>query len=119
MLPAGFDELCEGVFAIDPSIRFAGVIDKMGKLVAGGMRKGIDPLESIKDMKKLYVEMALRNAMRQEFDSAFGPTIYSFSEREKIKVASFPLENGSFLLISMERSRPHDRIISRTLELVR
>lgn len=118
-MPAAFDELCDSVFSIDKSIRFAGVIDKMGKLLAGGMRKGLDPLESIKDMKKLYVEMALRQAMRQEFDAAFGPTVYSFSEREKIKIATFPLKGGSFLLISMERGQPHDRIISRILELVR
>jgi len=119
VLPAEFDELCKEVFAIDQSIRFAGVIDKMGKLVAGGMREGIIPLESIKDMRKLYVELALRNAMRQEFDSEFGATIYSFSEREKIKIASFPLKSGNFLLMSMAKDRPHDRIINRILELVR
>jgi hypothetical protein len=35
-----FDKLCDRIFAADRGIRFAGVIDKMGTLVAGGMRKG-------------------------------------------------------------------------------
>ena len=118
MLPTAHDELCKNVFAIDPTIRFAGVINKMGKLVAGGMREGLSPLESVKDMNKLYVEMALRAAMRQEFDKEFGPTLYSFSEREKIKIATFPMKQGHFLLISMEKGKPHDKIISRILELV-
>ena len=118
-MPAAFDELCKGVFAIDQSIRFAAVINKMGKLMAGGMREGTTPLESVKDMNKLYIEMALRHAMRQEFDKEFGPTVYSFSEREKIKIATFPLKQGNFLLISVERGKPHDKIISRILELVR
>ena len=118
MLPAAHDELCNSVFAIDPSIRFAGVINKMGKLVAGGMRDGLSPLESIKDMDRLYIEIALRHAMRQEFDSEFGSTVYSFSEREKIKIATFPLKQGNFLLVSVEKDKPHDKIINRILELV-
>ncbi|WP_337863715.1 DUF6659 family protein [Nitrososphaera sp.] len=112
-------ELCSKVFAIDPAVRFAGVIDKMGKLVAGGMREGLRPLESVKDMDRLYLEFALRNAMRREFDAEFGPTIYAMSEREKIKIATFPMPGEELLLISIDRSHPHDRIISRILELLR
>ena len=113
-------QLCGQVFDIDPAIRFAGIIDRMGKLVAGGMRPGLPPLESIKDMDRLYLEFALRNAMRREFDGDFGPTIYAMSERERIKIATFPMPgDDNLLLISMERSKPHDRIISRVLELVR
>jgi hypothetical protein len=112
-------QLCGQVFDIDPAIRFAGVIDRMGKLIAGGMRPGLKPLESIKDMDRLYLEFALRNAMRREFDGEFGPTVYAMSERERIKIATFPMPGDSLLLISIERAKPHDRIISRVLELVR
>lgn len=115
---ADWGELCARVFAVDPAIRFAGVVDRMGRLVAGGMRQGLNPLESIKDMDRLYLEFALRNAMRREFDAEFGPTIYAMSERERIKIATFPLPGENLLLISIERSSPHDRIISRILELV-
>jgi hypothetical protein len=100
------------VFAIDPAIRFAGVIDKMGKLRAGGMREGVKPLESVKDLDKLYIEFALRNAMQNEFNSEFGKTLYAFSEREKIKLATFPLQKGDFLLVSIERGKAHDKILS-------
>ena len=112
-------QLCRQAFEIDPAVRFAGVIDRMGRLVAGGMRDGLAPLESIKDMDRLYVEFALRNAMRNEFDSEFGRTKYTMSERERIKIGTFPLQGDHFLLISIERTAPHDRIISRILELVR
>lgn len=112
-------QLCRQIFEIDPALRFAGVIDRMGKLVAGGMRNGLAPLESIKDMDRLYVEFALRNAMRHEFDSEFGRTRYTMSERERIKIGTFPLQGDNFLLISIERTAEHNRIISRVLELVR
>lgn len=119
MQAASHDQLCKKVFAVDPAVRFAGVINMMGKLVAGGMREGVKPLESIKDMDRLYIELALRTAMRREFDSEFGKTIYTFSERERIKMATFPLAKDAFLLISIDKAKPHDRIISRVLELVR
>jgi uncharacterized protein DUF6659 len=120
---SGLDQLCQKVFAIDPAIRFAGVIDKMGKLRAGGMREGLSPLESIKDMDKLYIEFALRNAMRKDFNVDFGKTLYTFSEREKIKLATFPLRNedseDNFLLVSIDKDKPHDKIISGILAVVR
>jgi hypothetical protein len=36
-----FQKLCESIFALSSGIRFIGVIDRMGRLIAGGMRKGV------------------------------------------------------------------------------
>ena len=40
-----FERVCDDVFALSSAIRSAIVIDKMGKLVAGGMRQGINSME--------------------------------------------------------------------------
>lgn len=112
-----FEELCDRIFAADRNIRFAGVIDKMGSLVAGGMRKGIKPLEPREDRRRLYIEYALRSAMRSEFDDEYGKTIYSMSEREKIKIATFPY-GDNLVLISIERKAQHDKIITKILKLL-
>jgi hypothetical protein len=56
--------------------------------------------------------------MRKDFDAEFGKTIFSFTEREKLKLASFPL-NGSYILrVSMERKEPHREIIEKTLKII-
>lgn len=110
-------KLCDSIFALDRSIRFAGVIDKMGNLVAGGMRKGVRPLEPKEERRKLYLEYALRNAMRQDFDSKFGRVIYTLSEREKVKLASFPISD-SLVLVSIDKKGEHTKIISRIVRLV-
>jgi len=112
-----FDKLCDSIFASDKNIRFAGVIDKMGTLVAGGMRKGIKPLEPREDRRKLYIEYALRSAMRSEFDEEYGKTIYSMSEREKIKIATFPY-GDHLILISIEKKAQHDKVIAKVLKLL-
>ena len=117
-MPASdLEKLCDRIFAADRSIRFAGVIDKMGTLVAGGMRKGIKPLEPREDRRKLYIEYALRNAMRSDFDIEYGKTVYTMSEREKIKIASFPYRDD-LILISIEKKVQHDRIITKILKLL-
>jgi hypothetical protein len=114
-----FEKLCNDVFALSSSIRSAIVIDKMGKLVAGGMRQGIKSMEDKDDSQKLYVEFALRSVMREEFDKEFGKTIYSFSEREKIKLASFPLDNSHHILrVSLEKEADHNKIIDYILKII-
>jgi hypothetical protein len=57
----------------------------MGTLVAGGMRQSVKSMEDKVDSSKLHLESALRSEMRKDFDTEFGKTTYSFSEREKIK----------------------------------
>ena len=89
----------------------------MGKLVAGGMREGVNSLENKADSSKLFLGFALRSEMRKDFDAEFGKTIYSFSERDRIKLASFPL-NDHMLRISMEKEEQHFTLIENILKMI-
>ena len=40
------DDLCIRFLDLSGEIRFAGVIDRMGGLIAGGMKEGIESLEN-------------------------------------------------------------------------
>jgi hypothetical protein len=114
-----FEKLCNDIFALSSTIRSAVVIDKIGKHVAGGMRQGIKSMEDKDDSQKLYVEFALRSVMREEFDKEFGKTIYSFSEREKIKLASFPLGDHHILRVSIEKEESHhDELIENIKKII-
>ncbi len=42
-------KLCNTIKELDPKIRFAGVINERGRLVAGGMKEGVEPFESQKE----------------------------------------------------------------------
>ena len=113
---AQFQKICESILEFHSGIRFAGIIDKMGKLVAGGMREGLRSMEH--DSAELYLEFALRSEMRKDFDKEFGKTVYSYSVRENVKLASFPLWQSHVLRISMERKVPHNEIINATLKII-
>ena len=82
------------------------------------MRKGLTPLEEDKDAQRVYLDFALRSAMRHDFDPVFGRVIYAFSEREKIKFATFPLTEDNIVLVSIEKGKPHTKIIDVVLKLV-
>lgn len=113
-------ELCDKVFLINKNIRFAGIITKMGRLVAGGMRPDLESLEDRDDSSKLYVQFALMTEMRKDFDDIFGKAVYSFTEREKIKLASFPLDDTHILRVSIERKeKDHTQIIQNILDIIR
>jgi hypothetical protein len=114
-----FENICNDTFALSTAIRSAIVIDKMGRLVAGGMREGIKSMEEKDDSQKLYVQFALRSVMREDFDEQFGKTIYSFSERERIKLASFPLDDQHILRVSIQKEETHhNEIIDNILKII-
>jgi len=92
-----FDQKCQNLLK-EPEIRFAGLINPMGHLVAGGMKKGMKALEDDADMRKLYMELILRVSTRQEFDQSLGEVEYSASRRKKAVVMSFPIDNKVLLV---------------------
>ena len=92
-----FEQKCQNIQK-DPEVRFAGLVNHMGHLVAGGMKKGVAPLEEEEDMRKLYMELILRVSMRKEFDQSLGAVKYSASRREKAVVLSFPIDNKVLLV---------------------
>jgi hypothetical protein len=113
------DQLCNHIFTLDSTIRFAGIINKMGKLIAGGMKRGLESMENNEKSLELYMEFVLKNEMNKDFDPEFGRTIYSFSEREKVKLASFPLDDNYLLRVSIDKDGAHNKIIERILELLK
>jgi len=94
-----YQKQCNKILS-EPEIRFAGIISEMGKLIAGGFKKGIIPLEDDSGRQKLYMELALRVATRREFDSFMGRVKYSVSRREKVVVMSFPLKNCILMVVA-------------------
>jgi hypothetical protein len=110
--------LCNGIFEVDEKIRFVGLIDQMGKLVVGDMKKGLSSLERDDGSIRLYLGYAINNILRQDFDNVFGKVLYTFSEREKIKLLTIPMDNY-LLLVSIDKLSDHVKLINRILDVVK
>ena len=111
-----YDQKCKKLLDYD-EIRFAGLINNMGRLVAGGFKPEIVPLEDDAERKKMYMELALRVSMRKEFDYSLGPVKYAASRREKAVMLSFPM-NSNVLLVSAEPNVDIDKTANKIIKLV-
>lgn len=93
-----YAKLCEAVFALHDDLRYAGVIDDAGSVIAGGMKKGIDSLVD-QDNEDLYLtQTALRKSMREKFDKTLGKARFAYVEREKISILTFYMDENTLLL---------------------
>ena len=110
-------KLCESAKKADSKVRFAGVINSRGRLIAGGMVSSKKALEDEKKDEMLFMELALRVKMRQEFDKDFGKVHFTLSYREKLIVMSFPF-NKNVLFVSMDKRKEFDKIPFKILKLI-
>jgi len=112
-----YESLCPLVQKIDSKIRFAGIINSKGRLIAGGMVSSKKRLGDRKRDEMLYMELALRVKMRSEFDDDLGKVKFSMSFREKLIVMSFPMKND-ILMVSMERKTLFEKIAFKILKYI-
>jgi hypothetical protein len=110
--------LCNDIFEVNEKIRFVGIIDQMGNLIAGDMKNGLPSLERDDGSMRLYLGYAINNVLRRDFDNVFGKVLYTFSEREKIKLLTIPIDNN-LLLVSMDISSDHVELINKIMDVVR
>jgi hypothetical protein len=101
----------------EDKIRFAAIITKLGKMVAGGFKEDVTPLVDSAELQKMYLELALRVSMRQEFDYCLGPVKYSTSRREKATLLSFPI-GSNILLVSAEPTVQTDIIAGKIMKIM-
>ena len=111
-----FQKKCD-LLLQDDEVRFAGLINNMGKLVAGGFKEGISPYEDEAERQKMFMELALRVSMRMEFDYTLGPVKYSASRREKVVMMSFPI-NNNVLMISATPSIDIEKLAKKVLKVI-
>ena len=113
-----YNKICDSIKKLDSKIRFAGVINERGKLVAGGMKEGIKPLESEKDYEMLFMELALRVRMRKEFDEQLGKVKFAMALREKALAMSFPI-TGDVLYVYSNPDVDFKELSTKIRELVK
>jgi len=112
-----YPKICKTILSVDPKIRFVGVINERGRLVAGGMKENIVPLENEKDDEMLYMELALRVKMRKEFDKQLGHVNFALASRERALAISF-LINDDILYVVSEPDADYGALPKKILQII-
>ena len=92
-------------------IRFVGVINNMGNLIAGGLTKGMDWIETDEQRRMLYMQMALEISMRKDFDNSLGKINYVTTLRGNVLMITIPM-NNHVILISAKPKAIVEQIIT-------
>ncbi len=109
------DNACEELSNED-KVRHVGVINELGRLVAGGFKKGKSPLIEDEKISMTYMQMQLDFKMRKELDDVLGPIDYIASRRTKQLIISVPI-GDNLVLISAEPDADDKKIIKKAEEL--
>ena len=112
-----YTKICNSVFDVDPKIRFAGVINERGRLVAGGMKENVEPLKRKKDDEMIFMELALRVKMRKEFDKQLGPVNFAMASRERALAISVII-NDDILYVVSEPDTDYGVLPKKILEII-
>jgi hypothetical protein len=122
-----FQEFCDKVISIDKSIRFAGIADGDGHLVAIAERKGLKPLLNPEERAQYAITAATRQYTRLRWEYMLGKINYAMSNYAKLVRATIPIadENSRLfyvLLLSFDRESGqgvHEIIMEKIIPLVR
>ncbi|MCV0430191.1 DUF6659 family protein [Nitrosopumilus sp.] len=112
-----YSKICDLILTIDPKIRFAGVINERGRLVAGGMKENVEPLESEKDDEMIFMELALRVKMRKEFDKQLGPVNFAMASRERALAISVII-NDDILYVVAEPDSDYGSLPKKIIAII-
>lgn len=109
------DSACEKI-QLFPGVRFVGVINKMGRLVSGGLKEDIIPYVEDEINKKMYMQLCLEISMRQDFDELLGAVEYIAARRKKVTMVSIPYKSN-IVIISAEPYVDAEKIARLAIEL--
>ena len=106
-------EICNQVLQLDKSIRFAGIANNMGTLIAYKLRNGLVPLLNEEDLQNNIMKTVLRMKIREDYESKLGDVIYTFALYKRVKRASIPLDHPDLavLTVSFDMAANQDSII--------
>ena len=94
-------QICNQVLELDISIRFAGIANNMGTLIAYRLRKGLVPLLDEGEIQNSIMKTVLRMKTREDYESKLGDVIYTFTLYKRIKRASIPLDHPDLAVLTM------------------
>jgi hypothetical protein len=89
------NSLCKEILQLDNSIRFAGIANNLGSLVATAYRNGLTPLMDKKETSHYAIQVVLRAATREDFESKIGRLVYSIGKYERLIRATIPIKLSS------------------------
>lgn len=93
-----FQEICDRVVSVNPAIRFTGIADEDGELLAFSERKALSPLLTPEERAQYAITAATRQYTRLRWESHLGKINYASSHYAKLIRATIPITDDNNML---------------------
>lgn len=121
-----FQEFCYKVISADSCIRFIGIADEHGRLLATKDRKDLKPLLNMQETEQYALTAATRQHTRIRWQQILGKIDYSSSHYDKLLRATIPITDDNnrlthiiILTLDVETDDIHKIMMDRVVPLVR
>ena len=102
------ENLCKTILEIK-NISFAGIIDTMGNLYAGGFKNDYKPKVNDAKRRQMYMRFALESCFRKDFDDSLGQFSSAVIQRKNCTI--FTLNVCDHLLIVFTESPDQNSLL--------
>ncbi|AJM92881.1 hypothetical protein NPIRD3C_1669 [Nitrosopumilus piranensis] len=110
-LAINYDVLSKEILDLDPQVRFAGVANNKGELIAGGQKDEVEKL-LVGDEVKMSIHYALQKRdLYTNLAYKIGHEKSSITEYEKVTMITIPINSNELFLISTEPRADYLKII--------
>ena len=106
-----YNELTKKILDLDPQIRFAGVANNKGELVAGGQKNDVEKLLSEDDVKMSIHYALQKRDLYTNLAYRIGDETSSITEYEKVTMITVPMSSSELFLVSTEPRADYLKII--------
>lgn len=96
------NSVCDEVLAKHSSIRWTGVVNKNGVILAQNARKDAKLLLSDEENEEYAATAIARQKTRGKFEPKIGKMIYSFGRYELVHRATVPINENYYLLMTLD-----------------
>ena len=96
------NSVCDDVLAKHSSIRWTGIVNKNGVILAQKSGKGVKLLLSDEENEEYAATAIARQKTRGRFEPKIGKMIYSFGRYELLHRATVPINENYYLLITLD-----------------
>ncbi len=87
----GLNSFCDRVLQIAGKIRFVGIANHLGTLIASSYRHNLIPLLTREETYHYVLQSVLRSATREDFESKLGRQEYSIGKYRNVIRATVPI----------------------------
>jgi len=113
-----FEDVCKEIMMLNSQIRFVKIINTNGRVITSAIKNDIEFFVNGQDEEMLYMEVALRKKMLEDFDPFLGPMNFSVYNRKKVVIMEFPIENAT-VYVSSEKDIDLNNVPYQILAVLR